>query len=66
MLSTAVTAQSPREELPKFGPGLNTFAVDRGLIGIRKRYASNMEIFVTESQSNTSMRWFADWYVVAR
>jgi CRP/FNR family transcriptional regulator, nitrogen fixation regulation protein len=45
MLSTAVTAQSPREELSKTGPGLNTFAVDRGLIGIRKRYASNLEIF---------------------
>ena len=45
MLSTAVTTQSPHQELPKFVPGLNTFAVGRGLIGIRKRYTSNMEIF---------------------
>ena len=45
MLNTAVTTQSPHQELPKFVPGLNTFAAGRGLIGIRKRYASNMEIF---------------------
>jgi CRP/FNR family transcriptional regulator, nitrogen fixation regulation protein len=32
-------------EVSTFGPGLNTSAVRRGLIGIRKAYASNMEIF---------------------
>jgi CRP/FNR family nitrogen fixation transcriptional regulator len=45
MLSSPVTAQSPPQGLLKFGSGVNTFAVDRGLIGIRKRYAGNMEIF---------------------
>jgi CRP/FNR family transcriptional regulator, nitrogen fixation regulation protein len=43
--SKMVTAQSPRHELPKFGQGLNTIAVQRGLNGIRMAYASNTEIF---------------------
>jgi CRP/FNR family nitrogen fixation transcriptional regulator len=45
MLGTSVAVQSPRQEFSTFGPGLNTSAVRRGLIGIRKAYASNMEIF---------------------
>ena len=40
-----VPDQSPRGQLPNFGPGLNTIAVHRGLNGIRMAYASNMEIF---------------------
>ena len=43
--TTVVTALSPRCELPEFGSGLNTVAVDRGLLGIRMSYASNIEIF---------------------
>jgi CRP/FNR family transcriptional regulator, nitrogen fixation regulation protein len=45
MLSTPVAVQSPHQELSKFGLGLNSIAVRRGVIGIRKRYASDMEIF---------------------
>jgi hypothetical protein len=36
--TTVVTALSPRCELPKFGSGLNTIAIHRGLIGIRMSY----------------------------
>jgi CRP/FNR family transcriptional regulator, nitrogen fixation regulation protein len=43
--SKMVVAQSPRSQLPKFGPGLNTIAVHTGLNGIRMAYASNTEIF---------------------
>jgi CRP/FNR family transcriptional regulator, nitrogen fixation regulation protein len=40
-----VPDQSPRSQLPKFRPGLNTIAVHSGLNGIRMAYGSIMEIF---------------------
>jgi len=45
LASKMVATQSPRSQLPKFEPGLNTIAMHRGLNGIRMVYASNLEIF---------------------
>jgi len=45
MLNTVVAAQSLLRGPPSFEPGLVTTAVHKGLIGIRRFYTSNMEIF---------------------
>jgi hypothetical protein len=45
MLSTTVAVEFPRQDPSAFGAGLNTIAVRKGLVGIRKTYAGNMEIF---------------------